>query len=124
MKKSKLIEGILREENEKFYQLPEIQRSFELDNNNTFYTIGRNEKCDIKVPNGILDVSRLHAVLKFNNGNWEIYDMGSLFGTYVIKKGESKKEKIENKLTLSQGDIILLGSLYCLKYIENKENKR
>lgn len=47
------------------------------------YRIGRSENCEIRVNQSDLSVSRVHALLKFSNGKFEIIDNRSKFGTVV-----------------------------------------
>ncbi len=62
--------------------------------------IGRSIKSDILLDD--ITVSRKHAIIKKNNGNYTISDLGSLNGTYI-------NSKCVDTLELSNGDRIQIG---------------
>lgn len=68
------------------------------------FLIGRDEKCNISLPNDAL-VSRRHAMIEFSQGEYLIKDLASLNGTFVNNKPLMKGEK----RILNPGDVILIG---------------
>jgi putative serine protease PepD len=56
------------------------------------YKIGRSPKSDIVLTDG--SVSREHAELSdTSDGRYSIVDMGSSFGTFIMREGEWRKIK-------------------------------
>ena len=70
------------------------------------YTIGRREDCDIYYPN--ITVSRKHACLRWENGEWYIDDLLSTNGVYV------NGHKVDASQKLNSGDCIFIMGLYIL----------
>ena len=67
-------------------------------------TIGRRAENDIVVPEAT--VSGQHALLKWQNANWTVEDLGSTNGTYVDFTYERRKA-----MTLMHGGEVQLGEL-------------
>ena len=65
--------------------------------------IGRTNDNDLVI--GSPKVSRKHAKLRFQNGDYELVDLKSTGGTYV------NGEKID-KIRLSKGDVITLANVH------------
>ncbi|HYG77262.1 MAG TPA: FHA domain-containing protein [Planctomycetota bacterium] len=65
-------------------------------------TLGRDEGCDCVVEND--SVSRKHAELTFEDGQWLINDLGSRFGTLVNGK------PVKKPTALADGDVLKLAS--------------
>lgn len=80
---------------------PEDGRVFPVEH--TAMTVGRVESSDVVLR---LDgsVSRAHARISFENGNYFVEDLGSTHGTYVCG------DKIQTKVQLKHGDYLMLGS--------------
>lgn len=74
---------------------------YEIDD--PLYTIGRENENSLCIPAST--ISRRHAVIKFDQGNYTIEDLGSSNG--VIVNGE----KLNNTI-LQHGDVIQLGDTY------------
>lgn len=68
------------------------------------FLIGRDEKCNISLPNDSL-VSRRHAMIEFSQGEYAIKDLASTNGTFVNNRPLQKGEK----RILNPGDVILIG---------------
>lgn len=68
------------------------------------FCIGRDEKCDISLPNDTL-VSRRHAMIEFSQGEYVIKDLSSTNGTFVNNRPLQKGEK----RILNPGDVIHIG---------------
>lgn len=89
----------------------------------TEYTIGRISSGQSVLPDIDLSpysaykegVSRLHATIKFNNGNALITDLSSANGIYI--NGEKIKPYVESNI--NHGDIISLGQ-FKLQILLNK----
>ncbi len=64
-------------------------------------TIGRAEQSDIAIDDGT--VSRQHAVIKLEDGQFQVYDVGSTNGTFV---GETR---VREPMTLEDGVIVRFG---------------
>ncbi len=60
------------------------ERSIVLSPNGTVQKIGRAPECDLILPHPT--VSKIHASIHFENGNWWIEDLGSTNGTYADGK--------------------------------------
>ncbi len=69
----------------------------------TSLSIGRHPDNGLQIENG--SVSKFHAVIRRNKGNWEIEDCGSSNGTFI-------NEKRCTHQTLRDGDRITLGRVY------------
>ena len=87
-------------------QLPEGE-SYELYGRSVY--IGRGTDNDIVVPDS--PVSRAHAELRYEGGDFHVYDRGSRFGTRV--NGASVPP---NGLKLSDGDDLELGTRTTLRF--------
>lgn len=81
-------------------------------------SVGRNKKCDVML--GYDTISRFHAVLAFRKDGLTVFDTNSKLGVSV------NGEKINNKMALSDGDVVGFGGLeYTLeiapyKYIKDR----
>ena len=65
--------------------------------------IGKNPAC--KIIYNLPTVSDQHARIVFNNGIWQIEDLGSKFGTYV------NNERLNGPKILTHGDIVFITGL-------------
>ena len=75
--------------------------AFELDEADAPAVLGRSEECNCVITEG--NVSRKHAEVNCEKGNWTITDIGSKAGTLVNGK------KFEGAMSLSNGDVVRLG---------------
>jgi pSer/pThr/pTyr-binding forkhead associated (FHA) protein len=75
--------------------------AFELDEADAPVTLGRSDECTCVITEG--NVSRKHAEVRCEKGNWTIADIGSRAGTLVNGK------KIEGPTALSDGDVVRMG---------------
>ncbi len=64
-------------------------------------TIGRHPDCELNLR--MDDVSRRHAEVSFEDGGWQVSDLGSTNGTFV------NGEQVEGKRVLAPGDRIEVG---------------
>lgn len=71
--------------------------------NSSEILIGKSQLC--KVIFNLPTVSEEHARLTYNNGNWQITDLNSQFGTYV------NNERVIGTKNLEHGDIIFITGL-------------
>ena len=71
--------------------------------NSVDFIIGKSQLC--KVIFNLPTVSDEHAKLVYNNGNWQITDLNSKFGTYV------NNERLIGTKDLKHGDIIFITGL-------------
>jgi tetratricopeptide (TPR) repeat protein len=69
-------------------------------------TIGRGEAADITIPDPKRFISRIHAKIYKDKGDYYIKDNDSANGTFIYKDGQHKKIK---KMKLSDGDVIVLS---------------
>lgn len=69
-------------------------------------TIGRGEAADITIPDPKRFISRIHAKIYKDEGDYYIKDNDSANGTFIYKDGQYKKIK---KIKLSDGDVIVLS---------------
>ena len=65
--------------------------------------IGRSILCDIRIRDE--KVSRKHAMIRFENNNYVIYDLDSSNGTFI----NGKKINGSTGITLTKGDVIKIG---------------
>lgn len=65
-------------------------------------TIGREHDQDVPLPLDIM-ISRFHAQIIYENGDWWLQDMGSANGTFI------EKRIIEGKVQLPVGDVFTVG---------------
>jgi serine phosphatase RsbU (regulator of sigma subunit) len=68
-------------------------------------TIGRNEKCDIRMPATAEGVSRRHAMLRWESGQWHLADLNSRWGTYL----NGTRLDPDKEIPISEGDLIGVG---------------
>lgn len=72
-------------------------------------SIGSSSECDIVIQNGKnLGVSKKHAQIRFQHGNYVIVDIGSTNGVYI---NQSKIDSNDNTVILNDKDSIELGNL-------------
>ncbi len=71
--------------------------------------IGRNPDCDICYPNSF--VSRRHAILRWENNTWRIYDNNSRNGVFLNGKSIESYDPIHKCADVSIGDIIYIMGL-------------
>ena len=73
-------------------------------------TVGRTQKCDVVIDHAT--VSRQHAAIKLEEGQFRLYDLGSSNGTFV---GE---ERVRVPVTLEDGALVRFGALgYIFKIV-------
>ena len=72
--------------------------------------VGRNQDCDFKVV--VNTVSRLHAAIEFNNGQFYLKDLGSKYGTLVRI---NEPMRVEGKLKIQVGDVLMRFDLVIKK---------
>jgi len=65
--------------------------------------IGRDDTCELQLP-GDPTVSRLHAILRTEDGHWVVQDGGSRNGTYLNGR------KVSGHATLGPCDRLLIGN--------------
>ncbi|NBN99140.1 MAG: FHA domain-containing protein, partial [Flavobacteriia bacterium] len=70
---------------------------------NPLFTIGREESNSLCIP--VSTISRRHALIKFNHGEYLIEDLQSSNG--VVVNGEKYQE-----ILLAHGDVVQLGDVY------------
>lgn len=63
--------------------------------------LGRGHDCEIRITD--ISVSRNHALIKFNNGGFHIFDNKSKFGTLV------KEERMEVPVTPDHAQAMQIG---------------
>jgi len=80
---------------------PESGRQFPLDPTRPMH-IGRGDSCEIKLTDPIS--SRFHAVVYFEDGNWQLRDTGSRNGTLV------NNQKTDHAMLIDQSVIIVGGT--------------
>ena len=68
------------------------------------HLIGRSRRCQIRLPEEVRHVSRVHAQLEFQNGRWQLTDLSTL-GTTL--EGERLGK---DPVTISSGDALGIGS--------------
>lgn len=90
-----------------------FQRTVDLKDKD--YSIGRRSQYDISFPSET-SVSRHHADILFINGQYELHDRNSTFGTFCNGK------KIKSKV-LRNGDQIVFGKCKHIKVLFNEESK-
>ena len=79
--------------------LPE--RSF----SQTTISLGRDESCDMAFDKAQFPmVSRRHAEVRWNSGEWMLVDLGSTFGTFLNGR------KMDRPMPLPVGSAIQLGT--------------
>ena len=78
-------------------------------------TIGREESCDITLPH--VSVSKVHAKIIRESGEWYIVDSGSTNGVIVNNKCVSGKEKLHEKdvIAITNSKLIFTSTMisYC-----------
>ena len=79
---------------------PRIGFKIDIERDREATTIGRDISADIQIDDD--SVSRLHCKLTYNNGVWQVEDLGSTNGTYI--GGESVEQA-----PLSDGNLIKVG---------------
>ena len=80
----------------------EENKDFSLDlSNYTTVTLGRHSECEVVLKGD--DISRRHAILTNQRGNYLLKDNGSLNGTYV------NGERVTEEICLLNGDVITIG---------------
>lgn len=78
-----------------------------------YNTIGRRLDNQIVIPSAFPDVSRRHCVLVVHHtGEAEIFDLGSLNGTYLNSKQINSAQPLRSDDILTLGDISLKVRLY------------
>ncbi|MEA4813218.1 MAG: FHA domain-containing protein [Anaerolineaceae bacterium] len=66
-------------------------------------TIGRDQECDLSVPNSTM--SARHAMLSFHQNQWWIEDLNSTNGSYI------EDLRIEEPMVIKDGDVITCGEV-------------
>jgi|GEM_PF-4828246 len=83
-------------------------RQYPLDPNRPVH-IGRGDSCEIILPDPVS--SRFHAVVYFEDGNWQLRDTGSRNGTLVNgQKTDHAMLLDESVVTVGSTDIVLVES--------------
>ena len=72
--------------------------------------IGRNVDCDFKIV--MNTVSRIHAIIEFNEGQYYLKDLASKYGTLVRI---NEPMRIEGKLKIQVGDVLMRFNLVMKK---------
>lgn len=80
---------------------PESGRQFPLDPNRPMH-IGRGESCEVRLSDPVS--SRFHAVVYFEEGNWQLRDTGSRNGTLV------NGQKTDHAMLLDQSVVTVGGT--------------
>jgi serine phosphatase RsbU (regulator of sigma subunit) len=78
-------------------------RSIELKAAPVGLTIGRQDSCDVRLPSDA--VSRLHARLRCEQGNWRIADLNSRWGTFL----NGCRVSPDTDIPLQSGDLIRIS---------------
>ncbi|PCK08249.1 MAG: hypothetical protein COA42_10285, partial [Alteromonadaceae bacterium] len=89
------------------------QQSFPLPK--TKVLIGRNANNDLHLDE--VSVSAMHAELSYENGEWQLRDMGSINGTYVNGKRINAPTTIKSGYEIRIANVCLI---YQLSYLQNK----
>lgn len=76
------------------------------------YTIGRDEECDIVIPDTTDVISRLHATLRIESGDKIFLIDQSLNGTYV--NGMKMSSNVE--IPISRNDVVSFAHIYNLDW--------
>ncbi len=72
--------------------------------------IGRSDQAQIRLPLALdTQVSRQHARIAFTSGGFNLIDLGSLHGTFILRGNQEIKVPTDKPMTLVKGDIILLA---------------
>jgi hypothetical protein len=79
-------------------------------NRNKPLLIGRNDECEITLPDR--QVSRQHALIKWENDAYTIEDLGSKNGTHV------NGHEVTGKVTLQDGDEIQIALRFKLAFVD------
>jgi len=69
-------------------------------------TIGRAREATIVIEDP--EVSRSHAKIRYENGSFVLYDLGSQNGTYLRREGT--RRRVQNPVPLQDADVIIMGS--------------
>jgi len=69
-------------------------------------TIGRTQSCDIVIDH--TTVSRQHAAIKLEKGQFRLYDMGSTNGTFL------DEQRVREPATLEDGAMVRFGEVECI----------
>ena len=85
--------------------------------------IGRDDNCEICLTDSTL--SRIHAAIKYEEGDFIIYDLGSKSGTYVNGKRLMQKGEIlefGDRLVMGQSVFLFFG--YSISHVEVIEDHK
>jgi serine phosphatase RsbU (regulator of sigma subunit) len=75
----------------------------------TPFLLGRSEECDAAIPDP--QVSRIHARIEMENGEYVVSDAGSRHGTFV--NGErSERTRLKNNDEIRLGEVVRIAFLY------------
>ncbi len=77
----------------------------ELKSSQSGVTIGRSDGCDIRLPPLAEGVSRKHAMMRFESGNWLLMDLSSRWGTFL----NGARLPAETEFPVSGDDLIGIG---------------
>ncbi len=77
--------------------------------------LGRHSEADVRLP--LPDISRRHCRLRFDDGQWRIFDLESSNGVFI--NGERMQEA-----NLYDGDRLQLGMCTCLVEYESRLQRR
>ncbi len=69
-------------------------------------TIGRAREATLVIDDP--EVSRSHAKIRFENGSFVLYDLGSQNGTFLRREGT--RRRVQNPVPLQDSDVIIVGS--------------
>nr|WP_281423969.1 FHA domain-containing protein [Oceanobacter mangrovi] len=69
--------------------------------------IGRNPDCQMSLPCDQKIVSRVHAIVRYDNGNYLLEDAGSANGIYLVSKGSNLSPRQQH--LLKPGELFNIG---------------
>lgn len=84
---------------------PKGAEKFEIDVAKDAITVGRSQRCNIRLSDS--KISRVHCVFENKDGNVLIRDLNS-------KNGIKVNGRLQSECSLKTGDVVLIGHAICL----------